>query len=146
MAECDWRLPDCHSATWGTLQRRWRQVLKRIEGYTLRLMAIQYCSVFSGAPKRPRDRWVRQLVAPKDGGRAPASWPRRRARWDVHAPLWADIYARAEMFDAGRLHDKCDGNPVHFGAGKELDRFDSSEWREVNCGDTGGQTFLERIK
>lgn len=131
-------LPDCHAATWHTLQRRWRRVARRWPSYTLERMARNYCAVFKGKSDG-RKRWVRGLVA---AGTQPDGWP-AAASWERHRPRWDALHARAGAFLRGELRDPCRGKPTHFGAGQDLARFPEADWARIDCGHTLRQKFLE---
>lgn len=137
VAECDFMLPDCHAATWHTLQRRWRRAQRRWPTYTLDQMARNYCAAFKGKPDG-RKRWVRGLLA---AGTQPDGWP-SGASWERHSRWWARVYARAGAFLRGEVKDPCRGRPTHFGNVADMARFPPSEWKRIRCGRTGGQQFV----
>lgn len=139
VGECDFLLPDCHAATWHTLQRRLRTVmLPRWPRYTLDKLVRKYCAAFRGRPD-DRERWVRGLVAP---GTKPHGWP-RNLRWDRYAPIWETIYNRAGAFLRGEVEDPCKGRPTHLGGLIDRARMNPHKWRMVRCGKTGDQRFWE---
>ncbi len=140
VAECGWRHTDCHSATFFTLQRRWKKTQVRYPEYEPLAMVLRYCSVFKVI--KPHTTWIRMLPVPGHG--KPHGWPDKKAKWEIHASKWASIYAHAGAFLRGETKDRCKGKPIHFGAGIEVSRFNQDIWRFVNCGSTGGQRFLAR--
>lgn len=138
VGECDFMLPDCHAATWGTLQRRlWTVILPQWPRYTLDKLVRKYCAPFRGKPDA-RERWLRGLEA---SGK-PRDWP-SNLDWDHYAPHWDAIYERAGAFLRGEVEDPCKGAPVHLGGLMDSARMSPHKWRTVNCGDTGGQRFWE---
>lgn len=146
VAECGWFYPDCHVGTWGTLERLQEVRQKRRPGYTLLEMALRYCSIFKGiAVDESRKQWVRSLPRLHETHEdvAPKGWP-QGSIWGRHSAKWRRIYVHAQNFVDGKVRDRCDGSPTHFGAGKELEKFHPGKWRFVDCGRTGGQRFLER--
>lgn len=139
VGECDFILPDCHAATWFTLQRRWRRLMLRWPRYTLDQMARNYCAVFKGKPER-RKRWVRGLSA---AGTRPDGWPSGNVPWARQSVRWAAIYARAGAFLRGEVKDPCRGKPTHLGGLIDRGRMSPHKWQMVPCGRTGDQRFWE---
>ena len=139
VGECDFLLPDCHAATWFTLDRRLNDIVKpRWPSRTLDWMTIAYCAVFRGKMD-PRKRWVRGLLA---SGDKPDGWP-TNLDWDRYAPKWAAIYERAGAFLRGEVADPCKGAPVHLGGLIDRARMSPHKWQMVRCGRTGDQRFWE---
>ncbi len=114
VAEAGWRSSADHAAIAWVLARRWERQQARFPYQRFVDVVRQYSRPLD--PTRAvkgRLRWLRGLAF---SYAEPRGWPRRRASWVVHAPLWRRIVDRAEAWARGELADPCRGRAWHWGA------------------------------
>ena len=138
VAECGWRLPDCHAAVWHTFDNRIERMRRNESlrpGYGIRELATNYCTALKSDPKTDRHWWVQGLPTPAPGVAPPVHWP-AQSRWDKHLPMWTTIYERAGAFLSGSLSDPCAEPTFHFGGDMDRSGPKNQGWERVECGVT----------
>ena len=132
VAEAGWKAERDHVAIAYVLVRRWRRMTQRLSRFRFVDVIRNYCAGLGDYRRSmtPRQRWVRDLWA---DAVEPEGWPRSRASWKNHAPLWRATLERSARWGRGELSDPCRGKAWHWGG-----VIDSPRGRmvAVDCGRT----------